>query len=57
MRAAQKVAIGAMTQYSNLPKEKRMGEAWLVRNLEDEMRNAGIEGDDLVKTMTMLYWS
>ena len=57
MRAAKKVAVDAITQYFNLPKEKRKGEAWLVRNLEDEMRNAGIDGDDLAKFVTMLYWA
>ena len=56
MRAAKQVGINALTRYFALPKEQRTGEAWLVRNLESEMRNVGIADKDIAAFVFMVYW-
>ena len=56
MNAAKKTGIDALREYFMLPKEERKGEAWLVRNLEAEMRNVGIEEPDIAAFVMMIYW-
>lgn len=48
--------MDALREYFMLPKEERKGEAWLVRNLEAEMRNVGIEEPDIAAFVMMIYW-
>lgn len=54
--AAKKTGMDALREYFMLPKEERKGEAWLVRNLEAEMRNVGIEEPDIAAFVMMIYW-
>ena len=56
MRAAKQVGIDALTKYFAMPRDQRIGEAWLVRSLESEMRNAGIGDKDIAAFVFMVYW-
>ena len=56
MTAAKNAGIDALTRYFRLPKEERLGEAWLVSNLEGEMRNVGIAEPDIAVFVMMIYW-
>ena len=56
MRSAKQVGVDALTRYFTLPREERQGESWLVRNLEAEMRNVGIQEKDIAAFVTMIYW-
>lgn len=56
MRAAKQTGIHALRRYFMLPREERKGEAWLVRNLEAEMRNVGIQETDIAAFVMMIYW-
>ena len=56
MYAAKQQAINALTTYFKLPKEQRLGESWLVRTLEAEMRHLGIAEHDIAAFVMMTYW-
>lgn len=56
MNASKKLSTDALTEYFRLPKKERPGEAWLVRNLEAEMRNIGIKEPDIASLVMMIYW-
>lgn len=56
MYVAKEQATGALFKYFQLPKEERPGAAWLVRTLESEMRNLGMQGADIASFVMMIYW-
>ena len=56
MNKAKKTGINALEEYFMLPREERKGEAWLVRNLEAEMRNVDIKEADIASFVMMIYW-
>ena len=56
MYAAKQRAVNALTTYFRLPQEDRPGESWLVRTLESEMRDQGIQEPDIAAFVMMTYW-
>lgn len=56
MYAAKKAIVDTLTQHFQLAKEERPGAAWLIRNLEAEMKNVGIGEPDIATFVTMIYW-
>jgi hypothetical protein len=56
MVAAKKTAQKALTQYFDIPKAQRMGECWLVRALETELRALDVESPDIAAYFMMIYW-
>ena len=56
MYAAKQQAINALTTYFRLPKKERLGESWLVRTLEAEMRKLKIAEPDIAAFLMMTYW-
>lgn len=56
MYAAKDRIIDALTVYFKQPQQERKGEAWLIRNLENEMRLIGIEDRDIAAIIMPLYW-
>ena len=49
--------INALTQYFEAPQEKRKGEVYLVRELEDEQRHAGLSNSDSARIFMIIYWA
>lgn len=56
MYAAKKAIVDTLTQHFQQAKEERPGAAWLIRNLEAEMKNVGIGEPDIATFVTMIYW-
>ena len=56
MFSAKEKATDALRRYLALPREQRPGEAWLIRTLEAEMRQLGIEVPDIASFIMMIYW-
>ena len=56
MYGAKQQATEALVKYFQMPKDERPGAAWLVRTLETEMRNLGIQEADIACFLMMIYW-
>lgn len=56
MYSAKDRIIDALTTYFERPIHERKGQAWLVGNLESEMRLLGIENRDIAAIIMPLYW-
>ena len=56
MVTAKETAQKALTKYFELPRDKRTGECWLVRALEDELRDRHIGSSDIAAYFMMIYW-
>lgn len=53
---AKKKIIDALTRYFELPIDKRLGSAWLIQTLEEEMRQLGIGSSDIASVIMMTFW-
>lgn len=56
MIAAKKAAQDALTLYFEMPRDKRTGECWLVRALEDELKAREVKPPDIAAYFMMVYW-
>jgi len=57
MLAAKEKMHRAIQVYLELPKEKRLGSAWLASTLETEMRARGIGTRDIAAWLVMIFWA
>ncbi len=56
MYEAKQKSTDALIKYFKLPIKERPGAAWVVQNLETEMRQLGIQEPDIAAFVLMLYW-
>ncbi|ESZ95986.1 putative oxidoreductase, FAD-binding [Sclerotinia borealis F-4128] len=56
MRSAKATAQTALTNYFEMPKDRRPGACWLVETLEKEMKAVGIQPPDIAAYLMMYYW-
>jgi hypothetical protein len=57
MLASKEKMHRAIQVYLELPKEKRLGGAWLASTLETEMRARGIGNRDIAAWLVMIFWT
>lgn len=56
MHAAKDHLVGALKKYFRLPLESRPGANWLVRMMETEIQNLGVDKDDFCKMIGLIFW-
>ena len=57
VHAAQKKVQETFITYLNLPHKERPGEAWVIRTMEDGMRERGIDVSETATQLMLVYWS
>ena len=57
VRSSQERIKADFRKYLSLPRHKRPGEAWLVRNMEDGMRSLDIDDSEIATELMLVHWS
>jgi hypothetical protein len=57
MQAARDRSLRGLATYLKLPKDQRTGDAWFVKAMEDEMRNIGMNDQDMAIAALTIYWA
>ncbi|KAL9020275.1 MAG: hypothetical protein Q9185_002455 [Variospora sp. 1 TL-2023] len=56
MHKAKKVLVDDLMVYFDTPQEQRLGDAWFVKAMEDEMRKLPLSTYDISVMMVTIYW-
>ena len=56
MKSSRDKIQRVLKQYFQIPPEKRHGDAWFTKAMENEMRALGIGDDDIATMMVTIYW-
>ncbi|KAL4786384.1 cytochrome P450 oxidoreductase [Aspergillus varians] len=56
MKSSRDAIQRVLKQYFRIPQEKRHGDAWFTKAMEDEMRALGIGEDDIATMLVTIYW-
>ncbi|KAL4943638.1 hypothetical protein BDV06DRAFT_221090 [Aspergillus oleicola] len=56
MKSSRDAIQRVLKQYFQIPQERRYGDAWFTKAMEDEMRALGISEDDIAMMLVTIYW-
>ena len=56
MRTPKAKVLRTLERYLSLPKEERLGAAWIIDKLEDSQRQLGMKVEDIAAVMMTLQW-
>ncbi|ROT42880.1 putative cytochrome P450 oxidoreductase [Sodiomyces alkalinus F11] len=57
MRTSRDRILQGFRKYLQVPKEERVGDAWFVKAMEDELRAVGMNDEDMAIATLTIYWA